>query len=302
MTQDLPLVSIAIITYNQKKYLQECIESILNQEYKNIEIVIADDCSTDGTREMLIQYANKYKNKFILKLSNKNQGITKNSNLAYFACNGKYIAWMGGDDIMYKDKIKKQVEIMEKNPDCSICYHNLEVFDSLTGKTIRYFNNFSNKHTGDISKLIKYGTFNGACSTMVRKDKCPIHGFNEQIPYASDWLFWVETLANGGNIYFIDEVLGRYRRHENNITNPKDKGRSLLLWKDHLDSINILLIKYPQYTRELLYRYSEIIYGFRKLNSKYYLQYVIESLRIRIRIKPLIYLILFIISMGSLKK
>jgi glycosyltransferase involved in cell wall biosynthesis len=97
--QGLPLVSLAIITYNQKDYLRECIESVLSQDYENIEIVIADDCSTDGTQDMLREYDKKYPNKFVLKLSERNQGITANSNLALFACCGKYIAMTGGDDI-----------------------------------------------------------------------------------------------------------------------------------------------------------------------------------------------------------
>ena len=95
-----PLVSISIITYNQKEYLKDCIESILIQNYDNIEIVIADDCSTDGSQELLNIYKERYPDKFVLKLAKKNRGITKNSNAAHFACSGKYIFIMGGDDLM----------------------------------------------------------------------------------------------------------------------------------------------------------------------------------------------------------
>lgn len=71
MENKYPLVSIAIITYNQKEYLRECIESCLSQDYPNIEIVIADDCSTDGTQAMLRDYERAYQNKFVLRLSEK---------------------------------------------------------------------------------------------------------------------------------------------------------------------------------------------------------------------------------------
>jgi glycosyltransferase involved in cell wall biosynthesis len=218
--KEIPLVSIAIITYNQKEYLKECIESVLEQDYENIEIVVADDCSTDGTQEMLKGYEEKYPNKFVLKLSDRNQGITKNSNLAHFACKGKYIAWMGGDDLMLPGKIRRQVEYMENNPECTICYHNLDVFQSDTNETLYYFNE-NNKYEGDVRVVIKYGTFNGGCSNMVRADKVPKNGFNETLPIASDWLFWCECLLNGGTINYIDEVLGRYRRHQKNITAKK---------------------------------------------------------------------------------
>ncbi len=297
--QEHPIVSIAIITYNQKEYLRECIESILEQDYPNIEIVVADDASTDGTQEMLQEYDKKYPNKFILKLSEKNQGITKNSNLAHFACNGKYIAWMGGDDLMLPGKIRKQVEYMENTPKCSICYHDLDVFDSDSDKTLFYFNN-EQKLEGDVRVVIKYGTFNGACSTMVRNSNTPKSGFDVRIPVASDWLYWVETLVNGGTINFINEVLGRYRRHHNNVT-KKDSKIFMQNELDHLNSCNILLGKYPQYQNEILYRYSENIRALRLIKVNY-IDYTIASAKINFNLKAIISLIIYYLTFGKVKK
>lgn len=153
-----PLVSVAIITYNQKEYLRECIESILLQNYPNLQIVVADDCSSDGTQDLLLRYSQQYPNVFTLKLSEKNLGITANSNLAHFACRGKYIFWMGGDDLMLPGKIAKQVEYMENNPDCTLCYHNLDVFDSATKKNLYYFNHLKKqKSMGQLEKLSSLG-------------------------------------------------------------------------------------------------------------------------------------------------
>jgi len=113
---------------------------------------------------------------------------------------------------------------------------------------------------GDIRTLIKHGTFNGACSNMVRREKTPIKGFEPTITLASDWLYWVETLAAGGSIRYIPQVFGKYRQHQNNIT----KTRLKKCTKDHLDSCNILLIQYPQYTTIILYRYHTLIKSIRK--------------------------------------
>ncbi|MDA3875882.1 MAG: glycosyltransferase family 2 protein, partial [Halothiobacillus sp.] len=184
--ENLPLVNVAVITYNQKEFLRECIESILMQDYSNLEIVIADDGSTDGTQDMLREYEQKYPDKFVLKLAEKNRGITANSNAAHFACTGKYIAWMGGDDLMLPQKISKQVAYMEANPDCTICYHDLEVFDSESNKILHYFSKRNKPHQGDVRTSIKYGAFNGACSVMVRAEKTPVRGFNLLLPVASD--------------------------------------------------------------------------------------------------------------------
>lgn len=295
--EKMPLVSIAIITYNQKKYLKECLESILTQDYKNLEIVVADDYSTDGTQEMLKEFVKKYPNKFVLQLSNKNQGITCNSNLAHFACSGKYIAWMGGDDLMLPNKIRKQVEYMENNPECTICYHNLDVFQSDTNKTLYYFNQ-KRRYEGNVYTAIKYGTFNGACSTMIRANKAPKRGFNENIPVASDWLYWVETLHNGGSINYIDEILGRYRRHDNNITRQSSTMTQNEI--DHLNSCNIVLSLNPNYYDAVMFRYSNNL-----LNLRYKLPYIktiFRSFLISPDIKNLIRIILYIITFGKVQK
>jgi glycosyltransferase involved in cell wall biosynthesis len=293
---DKPLVSVAIITYNQKDYLRECIESVLAQDYPNIEIIVADDGSTDDTQDMLKEYDQKYPGKFVLRLSEKNQGITANSNLAHFACSGKYIAWMGGDDLMLLGKISKQVAFMENNLTCSICYHNLEVFDSDTGESIRFFNS-KRKFEGDVRTSIRYSTFNGACSNMVRATKTPENGFNETVPVASDWLYWVETLHNGGKIFYIDEVLGRYRKHENNITKKTVKINQNEI--DHLNSCNIILKLNPEYLPDVLY-----VYSHRLLSLRYKLPYfksVLTSFLISPDLKKTIRLLCYAFSLGRVK-
>jgi glycosyltransferase involved in cell wall biosynthesis len=293
-----PLVSVAIITYNQKDFLIEAIDSVLAQDYLNIEIVVADDCSTDGTQNILQQYKIKYPQKFVLILSEINEGITKNSNKAHFACSGKYIAWLGGDDLMFKDKIRKQVEYMESHPDCNIVYHNLEVFDSDSGKIISYFNNKKNKYIGDVGLLIKHGTFNGACSNMVRYDKTPKHGFDEDLPVSSDWLYWIETLLNGGTICYIDEVLGKYRKHSKNVTNSNSVFFKQAI-KDHL--LTLLKIKKmtTKYDVEIYYALS---YKYMYARVIDYKKNLLLSLKYNpLNIKALIYLSVYFFSFTKIK-
>ena len=96
----LPLVSVAIITYNHEKFIGEALNSVLEQDYENIEIVVADDGSKDRTPEILRKFEREHPGKLRLILSERNEGITVNSNKAHFACIGKYVAWLGGDDLM----------------------------------------------------------------------------------------------------------------------------------------------------------------------------------------------------------
>jgi glycosyltransferase involved in cell wall biosynthesis len=283
MTQ--PLVSIAIVTYNQINYLRECIESVLIQDYLNTEIVVADDCSTDGTVQMLLEYVEKYPGKFVLQLANKNNGITINSNNAHFACTGKYIAWMAGDDLMLPGKISSQVDLMEKDINIVLSYHNLDVFDSESGKNLYYYNNGNIE--GGVKLLVKHGTVNGACATMVRRCAAPQHGFDVRIPIASDWLYWVQSTYGGGKIRYIDKVLGKHRRHAGNVTNSEN-GLSLKIFQDHLLSCSIIISEKPELHREVEYRMAELLIAMRMINNgQYYRNYLKAALSFSFRPKAM---------------
>lgn len=260
-----PLVSVAIITYNQKEFLKEAIESVLMQNYEPLEIIVGDDGSTDGTHELLLNYKKLHPNKFILHLGNKNIGVTNNANLVHEKCTGKYIAWLGGDDIMLPTKINKQVEFLENEPLYNIVYHNLDVFESLTDKHLYFYNKPGEKFSGNQTMLIKHGTFNGACSSMFRRSAAAKPAFNPSLPVASDWLYSINHLSNGRKIGFIDEVLGRYRRHHNNVSNifsPFAKQGMI----DTLNTAKILLVKYPEQKKNIHYWYSTYYRGKRNIN------------------------------------
>lgn len=247
----LPKVSVAIMTFNQKPYLQDCIESVLEQDYENFEIVVADDGSTDGTQDMLEDYAARFPGRFRLQLSPANRGITINANAAHFACTGDYIAWMGGDDLMLPGKLGAQVALMEGDPLCVLSYHDLEVFHSSTGKWLYLFSERARPREGDVRAAIRFGTFNGACATMIRRAAAPPGGFDTRIRRASDWLYWIETLGGGGRIRYLDEVLGRYRRHDGNITALPHL--ALALAEDNILTCMILLKTMPAYGPEIFH-------------------------------------------------
>ena len=246
-----PLVSVALRSYNQKSFLKEAIDSILNQTYSNYEIIIADDASTDGSIELIKKYVEKYP-KIIKPIYNKkNNGHTKNLNRALFASKGKYIAIFDGDDLMLPDKLKLQTEFMENNPQCTVCYHNTAFFDNETGKTLYLKNNKTNSYNGDARTMIKYGMFNTNVSNMIRRDKIPKHGAEEKISIASDWIFYVECLINGGQILYLDKVLAKVRRHPNNITQT----RFIKNLIDQYFSSFIILKRYPKYIFHIFFRW-----------------------------------------------
>lgn len=212
----MPRVSVAIITYNQRDFIPETLQSVLEQDYEDLEIVVADDGSTDGSQEILLDYQRLYPDTVKLVLSEKNQGITKNSNRAFFACTGDYIAWLGGDDLFYPGKLRAQVAALEANKDCPLCYHPVRVFDSDSGQTLETIN-LKDPPKRSLAEVLWAGVGMASSSVMVRRDCCPADGFDESIPVASDWLFYLETMYHGCALR-IDGVYGGYRRHSGNAT------------------------------------------------------------------------------------
>lgn len=245
-----PLVSIALRSYNQKEFLKEAIDSILNQTFKDYELIIADDCSSDGSQEMIKDYQNKYPQIIKPIFADINGGHTINMNRALEACCGKYVAIFDGDDIMMPEKLEKQVDFMEKHPECPVSYHNVEFFDSKTGRPLFLKNGARNSHEGGIKTVVKYGIYFSNPSCIVKRDKIPQYGCDERVKIASDWLFYIDILAQGGDLLFLDEVLMRQRRHPGNVT----KKQRVKVLRDLVKTIIIIQRKYSQYTFLLFYR------------------------------------------------
>ena len=123
ITCDQPVVSVAVITYNHERFIAQAIESVLMQETAFVvELVIGEDCSTDGTRRIVQAYAAKYPNVIRALVPEKNLGMAKNYETVWRACRGKYIAWLEGDDYWRTpQKLQKQAALMEANPHYSMC-------------------------------------------------------------------------------------------------------------------------------------------------------------------------------------
>ena len=121
----LPLVSILLTSYNQEESLPRAFHSILDQTYENIEIIIADDCSTDGVSQDYIRsLALKYPRVVKYTLQEKNVGVAANRNSGLRMCNGSYITYLDGDDFYLPNKIEKEVEAFAVRPDLDVVYSN----------------------------------------------------------------------------------------------------------------------------------------------------------------------------------
>ena len=104
-SRSLPQVSVAVIAYQQVNYITEALQSLVDQDYPNLQIVVSDDGSTDGTAEEIARFAKLYPDKIVALIDHERLGITGNSNHALRACTGKYVCFLGGDDVFLPGKV-----------------------------------------------------------------------------------------------------------------------------------------------------------------------------------------------------
>jgi glycosyltransferase involved in cell wall biosynthesis len=249
-----PKVSVLIPSYNQENVIEQTVLSALTQDYDNLEVVVSDDASSDRTPQILGKIQQNYPDRLKIFLHQMNLGVTKNHTRGLLECRGDFIAFQDGDDLFLPGKIKKQVEFMLKYPDCTISFHDVDVFDSETGETLYLWSQRFGRREGGMYELVRYGNYLSSVSVMVRRIHLPENGYDDRIRIGSDWLLWLETLSRGkGRIYYLNEILARYRRHAGNLTNVSS-------WKyeDQLITLALIETKYPALLFPARMRRSEI--------------------------------------------
>jgi alpha-1,3-rhamnosyltransferase len=213
-----PLVSVIVSSYNHEQYIEECILSILNQTYPNIELIVADDGSKDKTAEAIEALKKKYDFYFIKQ---KNQGLAKTLNRCIARANGEFIAPFGSDDVMLPERIATQVEYMGGKPEVGVCAGNIEQIDFKGNPLPKRNKNrtFRRLSFEDIFCAKKDGA--PAPTLLFRKDVLlSVGGFDPQVKI-EDLLMLLKVTKAG---YFVDvlgETLAKYRVHESNTYKNK---------------------------------------------------------------------------------
>jgi len=202
-------VSVCVVTYNQEKYIAECLDSLLGQETDfNFEIIVGEDCSTDGTRTIVQQYVDKYPGLIKPIFHKYNVGPVENIKQVYVAAKGKYIAHMDGDDMALPTKLQKQFDILEENLDCSICVHNMKAIDSDSQSTVEAYKIFREKKYTLLDLYLINPFFIHSSKMFINKIEEYIGNLDNN---ALDIEIHIEQ-AKQGNIFFLNERLGYYRQ------------------------------------------------------------------------------------------
>lgn len=244
----LPLVSVSMTTYNCGKYISAAIESVLAQDYSNIEIVVSDDLSTDNTISIVKKYMKDYPDKIRLLTTEKNVGAVDNWFKCVRNCKGKYILGLSGDDELYPYAISKQVAVMESDSEIAICYGEVSVFHVSSKKEIYRLNNKVPSISGGVKSALSDSIYYSP--TMMFQSKfVPKENSFKTIRHAADLAFYKEVMLlsePNGKIYFLPEILYKYKRHDTNLTVT-----GFEYHKEHIQAIKILQTKYPKYAKDL---------------------------------------------------
>lgn len=235
-------VSVLILTYNHAAFIRETLASIEDQNFDSIQVVIGDDCSSDGTRELIDRLSLTSRLNYVKIYQENNKGITGNFNDCLRACEGKYIFLLGGDDMFLPGKVFRQYTFMEENPELFLTCHDADVYDSISATSIGLYSNLFRTDDLTLTALVLSGTYFSGCTVAIRNaGDLPL--CDSRIKYASDWLWYVDILAKyGGRVGYLHEVLSRYRRHGDNVTSSAMIEQA---YEETISSLNIMLEKYP---------------------------------------------------------
>ncbi|WP_266362765.1 glycosyltransferase family 2 protein [Tellurirhabdus rosea] len=271
-------VSVNIATYNQVKYIAEAMDGALRQETNfEYEIIVADDCSTDGTQEVILEYAAKYPGKIIPLLHPKNLGGAGKFNAisAIETSRGQYIATVDGDDYFcHPQKLQKQVDFLDAHPECSTCFHNAQIIWEDGEFAPELVNGPEQKIISTVADLVgeEEVWFMATSSVMFR------NGLLKDYP---EWYMKSKSgdipryilLAKKGNIGYIPEVMSVYRKNRNGISFTDHKWDAEFLYNriGMYEGINQELdYRFDKVLKKNIARYYRMLLDSKQYNDRYF--------------------------------
>lgn len=224
-----PLVSVIMPLYNSEMYVEAAIQSILNQTYFNLELIVVDDCSVDKSANIVKSIQDK---RIQFHQLPANLGISNALNTAISLCKGDFIARMDADDISVPCRIEKQVSYLLSNPNCVVIGSAFQIIGEEDTRTVIVGCSNIKSHTL-VANPLAHPT------VMMRALLFKEMGlyYNKQMEPAEDYDLWVRALLNGALIENLPESLLKYRKHEGQITS---KNRMLSDKKSKIVRLNIL--------------------------------------------------------------
>ncbi len=211
------LLSVIVANYNNERFIRECLDSILNQDYKNLEIIVHDDCSSDDSPRIMREYEKKYPGKIKAMFSPENQGVAKTRHKAILHAKGEYITTLDSDDYYYDgQKLTKEMALIhlynEKNHRDIIPFSNIILVKADKTPVCTWGNPDNIKEGKILFEIITRSCMIPRDFIMKRDAYFDAGGYNECFPIYEDWDLKIR-LAQKYEFYYTGIAGTAYRRH-----------------------------------------------------------------------------------------
>lgn len=266
MERNNELVSIVVLSYNSETTIIDTLDSIKNQSYENLQLVISDDCSKDNTiklvKKWLVENDSRFTNVDLLTVDT-NTGISANYNRGLKACKGEWIKAIAADDILLKDCVRN----------CVIYLNSNDEIKWIVGKTIKFTDSFdednmmqedslySDKRIADLNSsvdmqqiaILRYNFIEAPAVFINKGIIYEVGGCNEKYKLLDDWPLYKKLLFAGYKCYFLNELIVGYRQSDNSVFNLKSK----LFNINYIKSLHLFIKAelYPCHSKK--YRYNK---------------------------------------------
>jgi len=224
------LFSVVVVTYNQENLVLETLESIYNQTYKNIELVISDDASSDSTKEVIEKWLMRKGDRFtnvITSFGTENKGISGNHANGLKLANGEFVKYIGGDDILLPDAVEKMYNFLFDNRGARFCTAIIRPFyDSNRGRVFlddlpdkRIIKKLRSSNVEQQFRIVAKNCVISAPGTFFRKSIFEDFGYpDESFRTFEDWHEWLKFLLNGERLYVLNEYAVLFRKHPRSLS------------------------------------------------------------------------------------
>ncbi|WP_337841066.1 glycosyltransferase [Rheinheimera sp.] len=249
----VPKISICVVTYNQVNYIRKCLESLLNQNVDcDFELIVGDDCSSDGTRDVLLAMEKEYPGKLKLVMHTTNQGPIGNYFSVHNLAQGEFVCHLDGDDYALPGKLQAQIDFMRQHPDCRIVWHRMVILNeqgqTAVGMPVCPLDQLLGKNKFYLADLaVLYGTTGCHSGSMYRRSAKKMSAY----PFPTiDYYITMTFVSDGGYAAYINEPYGVYRFFKQDKTLTRQKG-GMYVGLAQLDLIPQLLKTHPEIRRQL---------------------------------------------------
>jgi alpha-1,3-rhamnosyltransferase len=223
-TRSLPLVSVIIPVYNRDDYIEEALDSVLQERYPNLELVVIDDGSTDNSKAVIEAWAERHQQKLPVRfVSRPNKGFVPTLNELILLSRGEYVVFFGSDDCLMDNGIAARYEYLQQNPHKLMVVGDCCVIDSDTRITHESaYVGVGKANKADMLSddgLKKHTLLNGyypGATLMARKEAYERYGLYDERYSAEDWVYYVRLVAHK-HLGFLNQRVAGYRVHDSNM-------------------------------------------------------------------------------------